>query len=114
MTGLTITVTNTPTQKKYIVSTVEEPRAGGWQTAVFRKIFGPLANFRSPAFFLGCSAAERAAEQHQRVATIVRDVDPANWEEASRVLSMELIEEDVLAEKAEDAAWYSELLHKFK
>jgi len=35
-------------------------------------------------------------------------------EEASRVLSMELIEEDLLAEKAEGAAWYFELLHKFE
>jgi hypothetical protein len=64
--------------------------------------------------FLGRSVAERAADRHQRVVTIVRDVDPANWEEASRVLSMELIEEDVLAEKAEDAAWHSEILRMFK
>jgi hypothetical protein len=87
---------------------------GGWQTAVFRKFLGPLANFRRPAFFLGCSAAERAADQHPRVANIVRDVDPANWEESSRALSVELIEEGVLAEQAERAAWYSELLRTFK
>ena len=92
-TGLMTTVTNVATRKKYFVSTVEEPRVGGWQTAVFRKIFGPLANFHKPAFFLGCSAADRAGYQHERVATIVRDVDPANWEEASRVLSVQLIEE---------------------
>src|SRR6266478_4540961 len=108
------TVTNIATQKKYFVSTVEEPRVGGWQTAVFRKIFGALANFRKPSFFLGCSVAERAANQHERVATIVRDVDPANWEEASWVLSMELIEEAVVAEEAEHTARYFEMLRMFK
>jgi hypothetical protein len=113
-TGLMTTVTNVKTKHKYFVSTVDEPRVGGWQTAVFRKIFGPLANFRKPAFFLGGSTAERAAYQHDRVATIVRDVDPADWEEASRVLSMELIEEDVQAEKAADAGFYSEMLRMFK
>ena len=112
--GLMTTVTNVAIQKKYFVSTVEEPGVGGWQTAVYKKIFGPLANFRRPAFFLGGSVAERAAIQHERVATIVRDVDPANWEEASRVLSMELIEEGVLAENAEYASFHSEILRMFK
>jgi hypothetical protein len=91
--------------------TVEEPRVGGWQTTVFPENFWTARELPQTC---SCSAAKRAAEQHQRVATIVRDVDPANWQEASRVLSMELIEEDVLTEKAEDAAWYSELLRKFK
>jgi hypothetical protein len=90
-TGLMTTVTNVATRKKYFVSNVKS--LGGWQTAVFRKIFGPLANYNKPEFFLGGAAAERAGYQHERVATIVRDVDPANWEEASRVLSVQLIEE---------------------
>lgn len=81
---------------------------------MYRKIFGPFANFRRPAFFLGGSVAERAANQHERVAIIVRDIDPINWEEASRVLSMKLIEEAVLAEESEHAAWYSEMLRMFK
>jgi hypothetical protein len=93
--GLMTTVTNIATGKKYFVSTVEEPRIGGWQTAVFKQIFGPFANFHNPAFFLGCSPAERAPYQHKRVASIVPDVDPVVWKEASRVLSMELINEDV-------------------
>ena len=80
------TVTNVATRKKYFVSTVEERRVGGSQTAVFQKIFGPFANFWRPAFVLNCSEAERAAYQHDRVATIVRDVDPTGWKEASRVL----------------------------
>jgi hypothetical protein len=62
----------------------------------------------------GCSVAERTANQHERVATIVRDVDPANWEEASRVLSVELIEEAVMAEEAEHAARFSEMLRMLK
>jgi hypothetical protein len=106
-TGLWTTVTNVATRKKYFVSTVES--VGGWQTAVFRKIFGSLATFHRPAFFLGGSLAECAGYQHERVATIVRDVDPADWEEASQALSMELIEERVQAEMAEQAALYSEM-----
>ena len=113
-TGLMTTVTNVKTSKKYFVSTVEEPRVGGWQTAVFRKIFGPFANFGKPEFFLGGSVAERAAYQHERVVTIVRDVDPANWTEASRGLSMELIEEEVHAEKATHDGFYQEMLRLFK
>jgi hypothetical protein len=112
-TGLMTTVTNVKTKKKYFISTVEEPRVGGWQTAVFRKIFGPVANFGNPAFFLGCFAAERAAYQHERVATIVRDIDPADWGEASRKLSMELIEEDVKEQKAADTEFYAEMSRKF-
>jgi hypothetical protein len=82
----------------------------GWQTAVFRKIFGPLANFRKPEFVLGGSTAARAADQHDRAVTIVRDVDPANWEEASRRLAIQVIEERAAVEEAEHAAWFDELV----
>ena len=83
------------------------------QTAVFRKTFG-LSTLHKPAFFLGGLPAERAGYQHERVATVVRDVDPADWEEASWALSEELFEEDAQAEMAKNAAFYSEMWRMFK
>jgi hypothetical protein len=106
-TGLMTTVTNNITHRKYFVSTIEG--IAGWQTAVFRKKFGPFANFRKPEFFLGGSSADRAADQHDRTVAIVRDVDPANWDEASRKLSVQVIEEWAAAEAAQDEAFYEEL-----
>jgi hypothetical protein len=107
-TGLMTTVTNVATHKKYSVSTIEG--IAGWQTAVFRKRFGPFANFRKPEFFLGGSAADRAADQHGRAVAIVRGVDPANWEEEARKLHVQVINEWAAAEEAERAAWYDELV----
>ena len=78
MKGLMTTVTNVTTGKRYFVSTVDNSGSKyfGYQTAVFRKRFGPLANFKRPqAFFLG----DHAAYLHGRVTALVRDVDPANW-----------------------------------
>jgi hypothetical protein len=102
-TGLMTTVTNSATRKKYFVSTIEG--IAGWQTAVFRKKFGPFANFRRPEFVLGGSDAERARDQHERTAAIVRDIDPANWEEASRRLAVQVIKEWAAAQEVKDAAW---------
>lgn len=107
-TGLMTTVANAATHKKYFVSTVEG--VAGWQTAVFRKRFGPFANFRKPEFFFGGAAGDRAADQHDRAVAIVRDVDPANWEEASRKLQAQVINEWAAAEAAEQAAWYDEII----
>jgi hypothetical protein len=77
MKGLMTTVTNAANGKSYFVSTVKCPRTEELhQTAVFRQIFGPFANFWRPqAFFLGSDAAFL----HARVAELVRDVDPAGW-----------------------------------
>ena len=107
-TGFMTTVANAATHKKYCVSTIEG--VGGWQTAVFRKRFGPFANFRKPEFFLGGSAADRAGDQHDRAVAIVRDVDPENWGEASRKLSVQVINEWAAAEAAEHTAWYDEMV----
>jgi hypothetical protein len=77
MKGLMTTVTNVTNGKNYFVSTVRSSRSKGLhETAVFRKIFGPLANFWRPqATFFGSDAADL----HTRVTALVRDVDPANW-----------------------------------
>lgn len=71
-TGLMSTITNIVNRKKYFVSTVEG--IAGWETAVFRKIIGPFANFKRPEFHLGGSEADRAADRHERVIAIVRDI----------------------------------------
>ena len=77
-----ITVTNVTNGKRYFVSTVKNTRGSAasrhaeYQTAVYRKIFGPFANFRQPqAFFMG----NDAAYLHDRIIALVRDVDPADW-----------------------------------
>jgi len=77
MTGLMTTVTNATNGKRYFVSTVKCPRSESLQqTAVFRKIFGPIANFWRPqATFFG----DDAADLHARVTALVRDIHPAYW-----------------------------------
>jgi hypothetical protein len=112
-TSYLTTVVNTHNRKKYVVSTVPIPPGDGWQTAVFRPIFGPIANFRKPKLFLGGAAADRAAYQHERAVAIARDINPANWEEASRILFQQVIEERTAAEEAEDAEWLAALRGRF-
>jgi hypothetical protein len=77
MKGLMTTVTNVTNGKQYFVSTIKCPGSTGLQqTAVFRKIFGPFANFHQPqATFFG----NDAAYLHGRVTALVRDVAPADW-----------------------------------
>ena len=71
------TVTNTTNGKSYFVSTVKSSRNGGLhETSVFRKIFGPFANFWRPQVtFFGSDAAFL----HARVTELVRDFDPEYW-----------------------------------
>jgi hypothetical protein len=75
--GLCTTVTNVTNGKSYFVSTVKSPRyKGSYETAVFRKIFGPLASFWRPqATFIG----DDAASLHARVTELVREFDPKYW-----------------------------------
>jgi hypothetical protein len=94
--------------KTIFSSTIEGP--AGWQTAVFRKGFGPFANFRKPEFVLGGSTAERAKDQHDRSAAIARDLDPAKWADASQELAVQVIREWAAAEEARHDAFYEELL----
>ena len=76
MKGLWTTVTNVTNSKSYFVSTVKSSRRGVHETAVFRKIFGPFANFWQPqATFFGSDAASL----HARVTELVRDFDPDYW-----------------------------------
>jgi hypothetical protein len=87
VTGLMTTVTNVMNGKRYFVSTIKSPGSGGLQqTAVFRKIFGPFANFWRPqATFFG----NDAANLHGRVTALVRDVDPADWNVKDMLISAE-------------------------
>jgi hypothetical protein len=54
---------------------------------------------------VGGSDADRATGQHERIVAIVRDIDRANWEEASRRLAEQVIRERAAAEEVKDAAW---------
>lgn len=72
--GLMTTVTNINNGKKYFVSTVKGEKGPSFQTAVFRKIFGPFTNFWRPqVVYFG----NDAAYLHDRVTAIVRDNDQA-------------------------------------
>jgi hypothetical protein len=82
--GLFTKVTNIATNQRYVISTVG--RMGAWQTAVFKRRFGPLSAFWAPALVLNALEATHAAAHHDRVAIIVRDINPTNWEEAKRAL----------------------------
>ena len=75
--GLWTTVTNVTNGKNYFVSTIKSSRnKGSHETSVFRKSFGPFANFWRPrAIFFG----DDAASLHARVTELVRDFDPAYW-----------------------------------
>jgi hypothetical protein len=75
--GLWTTVTNVTNGKSYFVSTIKSSRnKGSHETSVFRKSFGPFANFWRPrAIFFG----DDAASLHTRVTELVRDFDPEYW-----------------------------------
>ena len=92
MKGLWTTVTNVTNDKSYFVSTVKSARRRGLhEAAVFRKIFGPIANFWRPqAIFFG----NDAAYLHARVTALVRDVDPAHWNDKDWFISAEADETD--------------------
>jgi len=65
------------------------------QTAVFRKIFGPFANFRQPqVIFFG----NDAAYLHSRVTALVRNVDPADWDGKDWFISAEGDEADAASD----------------
>ena len=77
MKNLMTIVINAADRKQYFVSTVKCPGSKElYQTAVFRKIFGPFANFRKPqTTFFG----NDAAYLHGRVTALVRNTDPVDW-----------------------------------
>jgi hypothetical protein len=84
--GLLSKVTNSATNRRYTISTVR--LMGAWQTAVLKRRLGPLA-YWAPALVIDALEETQAAAHHDRVATIVRDVHPTNWEKAKRALLME-------------------------
>jgi hypothetical protein len=76
MKGLWTTVTNAANGKSYFVSTIRSSRKGFHETAVFRKILGPIANFWRPqATFFG----DEAATLHAYVTELVRVFPPEYW-----------------------------------
>ena len=101
-----------PKNQRYVISTVG--RLGAWQTAVFKRRLGPFSAFWPSVLVLNALEATHAATQHDRVATIVRDVEPTDWEKAKRAFLLEdahargkihqLIELSATASPAEDFA----------
>jgi hypothetical protein len=95
--GLWTTVTNVANGKSYFVSTAKSSRRRGLhEAAVFRKIFGPIANFWRPqAIFFGTDAADL----HARVTALVRDGDPAAWRDKDIFISAESDQADAAFER---------------
>jgi hypothetical protein len=105
-------VTNIPTGKRYYVSTTEVQAVGNrvWQTAVFRKRFGPFAGMFKPVLFVGGVDESLSRLQHERVESIVRNTAPSDWESAKWGLLSELSEMQAQSESSEDRTFYEHLL----
>jgi len=84
-------VTNSATNQRYLISTVG--LWGAWQTAVFKWHLGPFSGFWPPQLVLNALEATQASAHHDRVAIIVRDVHPTDWERAK----LEFLGEDAHA-----------------
>ena len=110
--SLATEVTNIPTGKRYYVSTAEVEAVGNkvWQTAVFRKRFGPLAGVFKPALFVGGVAEGLARFQHEQVEAIIRNVAPSEWDSARSKLLSKLIESQMESEAAGDQEFFEEML----
>jgi hypothetical protein len=78
-------ITNIPTGKKFVVSTVDTVFGGSgvWQTAVFRKRFGPLSACFKPVlkFQSGVLGESSPYLQHQRIIELVQKISPTDWED---------------------------------
>jgi hypothetical protein len=105
-------VTNISTGKRYFVSTAEVQAIGNrvWQTAVFRKRFGPLAGMFRPALFIGGVAEGTARLQHEQVQAIVRDTPPREWELAKWQLLSKLVDSQTESQAAGDRDFFEKLL----
>jgi hypothetical protein len=80
--GFTSDITNKVNGKKYLISSAEDKRAGGWQISVFeRKLFG-IPNLFHPAMFLGALDGKHARLVHAHVEEIVAILPPAEWQSA--------------------------------
>jgi len=101
-------------ERNILYRLLKNPALADGKPPYLEKFFDRSRTSTNRHFFSAVHQQSVQAIKHERVATFVRDVDPTDWETSSRVLSMELIEEDVGAEKAADAAFYSEILRKLK
>lgn len=89
--GFTSDITNKTNGKKYLVSTAEDKRAGGWQTAVLeRKLFG-IPDPLHPVMFIGALDEEHARVIHARVEEIIAALPPSDWECAKWALVNEVL-----------------------
>jgi hypothetical protein len=91
--GWVTEITNVPTGRRYCVSTIEARFVGGpvWQTAVFRKRFGPFAAWFKPALIYDGVEASLARLQHEQVEALVQKTPPSDWESVKRKWLTELI-----------------------
>lgn len=100
--GFTSDITNRIDGKKYLISTAEDKKDGGWQTAVLKhRLFG-IPDLLHPAMFIGAPDKEHAREVHARVEKIVAELPLSEWESAKWELFEEILD-DVFPEIAVSA-----------
>jgi hypothetical protein len=90
--GYTSDIRNRIDGKKYLISTAEDKKAGGWQTAVLKhRLFG-IPDLLHPAMFVGAVDEEHARQVHARVERIVAELPSSEWEGAKWELVTEVLD----------------------
>lgn len=90
--GYTSDITNRIDGKKYLISTAQDKKGGGWQTAVLKhRLFG-IPNLFHPAMFIGAPDEEHARQVHARVEEIVAELPCSEWESAKWELFREILD----------------------
>ena len=101
-TGYVSEITNIESGKRYLISTAKmmPQKKKTWQTAVFKKRFGPL-KFWFPKLVLNGARVwsselyeDISAEQHCLIETLVHKVPPTNWEAAKASVARWIILRD--------------------
>jgi hypothetical protein len=90
--GYTSNIKNRIDGKKYLISTAEDKKGGGWQTAVLKhRLFG-IPDLLHPAMFVGALDEEHARQVHARVEKIVAELPSSEWESAKWELVNEVLD----------------------
>src|SRR6266852_3677696 len=90
--GYTSDITNRIDGKKYLISTAQDKKGGGWQTAVLKhRLFG-IPDLLHPAMFIGAPDEEHARQVHARVEEIVAELPSSEWESAKWGLFGEVLD----------------------
>lgn len=112
--GYTSDITNRIDGKKYLISTAQDKKGGGWQTAVFKwRLFG-IPDLFHPAMFIGAPDEEHARQVHARVEEIVAELPPTEWESTKRQLFGEILDKAFPHPHLVRCDWFSQLVRPWE